>query len=140
VLALSILFLFFQVSGITRLISLPHQGVQAKEAVEQLRVDAPIGFAGSLHEGSKIRMSLGPGYELIDLSRENWKEEAKGFKYLILEDRLLLDWDTLGYEVHVASTHLNSKAIPDFLRASSLAERDKLREEQGKRYYFLQKK
>jgi 4-amino-4-deoxy-L-arabinose transferase-like glycosyltransferase len=139
-LALSILFLFFQLSGITRLISLPHQGIQAKEAVEQLRLDAPIGFAGGLHEGSKIRMSLGPGYELIDLSRENWKEGAKGFKYLILEDRLLVDWDTLGYEVHVASTHLNSKAIPDFLKASSSAERKKIREEQGKRYYFLQKK
>jgi hypothetical protein len=140
VLALSILFLFFQISGITRLISLPHQGIQAKEAGEQLGVDAPIGFAGGLHEGSKIRMSLGPTYDLVDLSRDGWKEEAKGFRYLILEDRLLSEWDTLGYEVHVASTHLDSKAIPVFLRASSSVERDKLREEQGKRYYFLQKK
>jgi hypothetical protein len=85
-------------------------------------------------------MSLGPTYDLVDLSRDGWKEEAKGFRYLILEDRLLSEWDTLGYEVHVASTHLDSKAIPVFLRASSSVERDKLREEQGKRYYFLQKK
>ncbi|MBM3426628.1 MAG: phospholipid carrier-dependent glycosyltransferase [Bacteroidetes bacterium] len=139
-LALSILFLFFQLSGITRLISLPHQGIQAKVAVEQLGVDAPIGFAGNLHVGSKIRMSLGPGYDLIDLSRENWKEEAKGYSYLILEDRLLSEWDTLGYTVQVASTDLASKAIPDFISASSSAERDKLREEQERRYYFLQKK
>jgi hypothetical protein len=132
--------LFFLVTGITRLISLPHQGEQANVKLQDRALDAPIGFAGGLHEGSKIRMSLGPRYELIDLSRENWKEEAKGFKYLILEDRLLSEWDTLGYTVQVASTDLDSKAIPDFLLASSLAERDKLREEQGKRYYFLQKK
>lgn len=139
-LALSILFLFFQLSGITRLISLPHQGNQAQEVVQEQGINAPIGFAGNLHVGSKIRMSLGPAYDLIDLSRENWKEEAKGYSYLILEDRLLSEWDTLGYTVQLASTDLDSKAIPDFLLAGSSAERDKLREEQGKRYYFLQKK
>jgi hypothetical protein len=140
VLALSILFLFFQFSGITRLISLPHQGVQAKEALEQLRVDAPIGFAGSLHEGSKIRMSLGPAYDLVDLSRDEWKEEAKHYTYLILEDRLLSEWDSLGYEVHVASTHLDSKAIPDFLRASSSTDREDLWIKQGRSYFLLEKK
>jgi hypothetical protein len=139
-LALSILFLFFQVTGITRLISLPHQGVQAAAVVEEMGVAGPIGFAGNLHEGSKIRMSLGTAYDLVDLSREGWKEEAKNYTYLILEDRLLSEWDTVGYEVRVASTHLDSKAIPDFLRASSTAAREELRVKQGKRYYFLQKK
>jgi hypothetical protein len=139
-LALSILFLFFQVTGVTRLISLPHQGVQAAAVVEEMGVAGPIGFAGNLHEGSKIRMSLGTAYDLVDLSREGWKEEAKNYTYLILEDRLLSEWDTVGYEVRVASTHLDSKAIPDFLRASSTAARDELRVKQGKRYYFLQKK
>jgi len=140
VLALSILFLFFQVSGITRLISLPHQGVQAKEVVEQLRVNGSICFAGGLHEGSKIRMSLGPAYELVHLSRDGWKEEAKEFRYLILEDRLLSEWDTLGYNVQVASTDLDSKAIPDFLLAGSSAEREKLRMKQGRTYFLLIKK
>jgi len=139
-LALSILFLFFQISGITRLISLPHQGIQAQAVVQEQGINAPIGFAGGLHVGSKIRMSLGSGYDLIDLSRENWKEEAKGFSYLIMEDRLLSEWDTLGYTVQVASTDLDSKAIPDFLLASSSAERDKLREEQGRTYFLLVKK
>ena len=139
-LALSILFLFFQVTGITRLISLPHQGSQVATVVEEMGVEGPIGFAGSLHEGSKIRMSLGTSYDLVDLSRDGWKEEAKNYSYLILEDRLLSEMDAVGFEVLVASTHLDSKAIPDFVRASSSAKREKLREEQGKRYYFLQKK
>ena len=108
--------------------------------MEQLRVDAPIGFAGNLHEGSKIRMSLGTAYDLVDLSREGWKEEAKNYTYLILEDRLLSEWDTVGYEVHVASTHLDSKAIPDFIRASSSVEREELRIKQGRAYFLLEKK
>jgi hypothetical protein len=139
-LALSILFLFFQVTGVTRLISLPHQGVQAAAVVEEMEVAGPIGFAGNLHDGSKIRMSLGTAYDLVDLSREGWKEEAKSYTYLILEDRLLSEWDTVGYEVRVASTHLDSKAIPDFLRASSTAAREELRVKQGIRYFLLQKK
>jgi 4-amino-4-deoxy-L-arabinose transferase-like glycosyltransferase len=139
-LALSILFLFFQVTGVTRLISLPHQGVQAAAVVEEMSVGSPIGFAGNLHTGSQIRMSLGTAYDLVDLSREGWKEEAKNYAYLILEDRLLSEWDTVGYEVRVASTHLDSKAIPDFLRASSAAAREELRAKQGKNYFLLRKK
>ncbi len=139
-LALSILFLFFQVTGITRLISLPHQGSQAAAVVKELGVGEPIGFAGNLHDGSKIRMSLGTAYDLVDLSREGWKGEAKNYTYLILEDRLLSEWDTVGYEVQVASTHLDSKAIPDFLRASSTAAREEIRIKQGRRYFLLQKK
>jgi hypothetical protein len=139
-LALSILFLFFQVTGVTRLISLPHQGVQAAAVVEEMGVGSPIGFAGNLHTGSQIRMSLGTAYDLVDLSREGWKEEAKNYAYLILEDRLLSEWDTVGYEVRVASTHLDSKAIPDFLRASSTTAREELRAKQGKNYFLLRKK
>jgi hypothetical protein len=59
---------------------------------------------------------------------------------LILEDRLLSEWDTLGYNVQLASTDLESKAIPDFLLASSSAEREKLRVEQGRTYFLLEKK
>ncbi len=139
-LALSILFLFFQVTGITRLISLPHQGVQTAAVVEEMGVVGPIGFAGGLHEGSKIRMSLGTSYDLVDLSRDGWKEQAKNYNYLIMEDRLLSEWDTVGYSVQVASTHLDSKAIPDFIRASSSAAREDLWVKQGRNYYFLQKK
>lgn len=139
-LAISMLVLFFLVTGITRLISLPHQGSQVAKAVEDIGVVGPIGFAGNLHEGSKIRMSLGPAYDVIDLSREGWKEEAKNYSYLILEDRLLSELDTVGYKVRLVSSHLDSKAIPDFIRASSLAEREELLVKQGIAYFLLEKK
>jgi hypothetical protein len=35
---------------------------------------------------------------------------------------------------------LDSKAIPDFLRASSAAAREELRAKQGKNYFLLRKK
>jgi hypothetical protein len=35
---------------------------------------------------------------------------------------------------------LDSKAIPDFLRASSIAAREELRVKQTRRYFLLQKK
>jgi hypothetical protein len=140
VLAFSILFIFFQLTGITRLISLPHQGSQAAGVVEEIRVDRPIGFAGNLYEGSKIRMSLGASYNLVNLSRKGWKEEAKNYTYLILEDRLLSDWDTVGYTVTLASNHLDGKSLPDLLRTRTIADRERLWEKQGRRYYLLQKK
>jgi len=40
----------------------------------------------------------------------------------------------------VASIHLDSKAIPDFLRASSSVEREELRVKQGRTYFLLEKK
>jgi hypothetical protein len=57
-----------------------------------------------------------------------------------LEDRLFSEWDTVGYEVRVAGSRLNSKAIPDFIRASSLAEREELLVKQGRTYFLLEKK
>ena len=140
VLTLSILFIFFQLTGITRLISLPHQGSQAAEVVEKIGVDRPIGFAGNFHEGSKIRMSLGATYDLVNLSRKGWKEEAKNYTYLILEDRLLSDWDTVGYTVTEVSKHLDGKSLPDLLWTRTIADRERLWEKQGRRYYLLQKK
>jgi hypothetical protein len=115
-------------------------GFQAAAVVEEIEVAGPIGFAGNFHSESQIRMSLGAAYDLVDLSREGWKEEAKNYSYLILEDRLLSEWDTVGYEVQVASTHLDLKAIPDFLRASSTTAREELRVKQGIRYFLIQKK
>jgi hypothetical protein len=46
--------------------------------------------------------------------------------------------DAVGFEVLVASTHLDSKAIPDFVRASSSAAREELWVKQGRSYCFLQ--
>lgn len=140
VLGISVMFLFFQVSGITRLISLPHQGIQARAVVQKKRIKAPIGFVGSLHEGSKIRMSLGPEYDLIDLSRANWQHEAESYSYLILEDRFLSEWDTVGYEVHVAGSQMDSKVILDFLVASSAEEREEIRRNHVRTYFLLEKK
>jgi 4-amino-4-deoxy-L-arabinose transferase-like glycosyltransferase len=140
VLALSILFLFFQLSGITRLISLPHQGEQANVKLKDRALDAPIGFVGNLHVGSKIRMSLGPGYQVVDLPKEKWKELSPSYSYLIVEDQFLSDGDTVRYKQEVLSQEWKSKAIPRVLLAYPYASLEASLPENVTTYFFLEKK
>ena len=139
-LAISVLMLFFLVTGITRLISLPHQGEQANVKLKDRALDAPIGFVGNLHVGSKIRMSLGPGYQVVDLPKEKWKELAPSYSYLIVEDKLLSDDDTVRYKQEVLSQEWKSKAIPSLLLAYPHPSFEASLPENVTTYFFLEKK
>jgi 4-amino-4-deoxy-L-arabinose transferase-like glycosyltransferase len=139
-LAISVLMLFFLVTGITRLISLPHQGEQANVKLQDRALDAPIGFVGNLHVGSKIRMSLGPGYQVVDLPKEKWKELVPSYSYLIVEDRLLSDGDTVRYKQEVLSQEWKSKAIPRVLLAYPHPSFEASLPENVTTYFFLEKK
>lgn len=139
-LAISVLMLFFLVTGITRLISLPHQGEQANVKLKDRALDAPIGFVGNLHVGSKIRMSLGPGYQVVDLPKEKWKELAPSYSYLIVEDKLLSDGDTVRYKQEVLSQEWKSKAIPSLLLAYPHPSFEASLPENVTTYFFLEKK
>jgi len=140
VIAYSFLMIFFLLSSITYHISLPHQGQQAKEVINQEEIDLPIGFYGNLHVGSKIRMSLGPRFHLVDLPRENWKEESENFDLLILEDRFFAEIDTTKFKLNLVSKNWESKAIPQLLLAYHSEEFDRLLEVNSKKYYLLHKK
>nr|MCU0402062.1 glycosyltransferase family 39 protein [Algoriphagus sp.] len=140
VIAYSFLMIFFLLSSITYHISLPHQGQQAKEVINQEEIDLPIGFYGNLHVGSKIRMSLGPGFHLVDLPRENWKKKSEDFDVLILEDRFLAEIDTTKFKLNLVSKNWESKAIPQLLLAYHSEEFDRLLEVNSKKYYLLHKK
>lgn len=139
-LAISVLMLFFLVTGITRLISLPHQGEQANVKLQDRALDAPIGFVGNLHVGSKIRMSLGPGYQVVDLPKEKWKELAPSYSYLIVEDKLLSDDDTVRYKQEALSQEWKSKAIPSLLLAYPHPSFEASLPENVTTYFFLEKK
>lgn len=136
------LMLFFLLSSITVHISLPHQGEQAKQAVldQGIPGDAVIGFVGNLHAGSKIRMSLGPSFELIDLPRESWKSKAPEYQYLIVEDDSLARLDTTRYAKVLASSNWKSRAITPLLKSFRSPEFPQLFEQNSKKYYFLTKK
>ena len=136
------LLIFFLLSSISFLISLPHQGTQVKALIQNSGIgsDSPIAFVGNLHAGSKIRMSLGPKFNLIDLPKSGWENEISQFQNLIIEDKFFDSLDTSGYEVSQASVNWDSKEIPALLKRFGSAEFDSLVEQTGKKYYFLSKK
>lgn len=136
----SFFLVFFLLSGITRIISLPHQGEQAKVKLKDRALDAPIGFVGNLHVGSKIRMSLGPGYQVVDLPKEKWKELSPSYSYLIVEDKLLSDGDTVLYQLETLSREWKSKAIPRVFLAYPHASLGASLPENVTTYFFLEKK
>ncbi|OYX19787.1 MAG: hypothetical protein B7Z16_07330 [Algoriphagus sp. 32-45-6] len=140
IIAYSFLMIFFLLSSITYHISLPHQGAQAKKVIEEAGISQSIGFFGNLHVGTKIRMSLGPEYDLIDLPKDSWQQRAREYEYLILEDKLLEEFDSVDYEVVLLSRNWQSRAISQLLASYHSPGFDELLEVNSKKYYLLRKK
>jgi len=140
IISYTFLMIFFLLSSITYHISLPHQGTQAASLIQGENIREPIAFYGNLHAGSKIRMSLGPDYELIDLPKSQWQAEATKYPFIILEDRWLEEMDLTAYEVKTTSRNWDSKAIPNLLSQIHRAEFEELLEANSKKYYLLEKK
>lgn len=142
VITYALLLIFFLLSTVTFHISLPHQGTQVRSIVKKSEVNAnlPIGFVGNLHAGSKIRMSLGTDYNLVDLSRSGWKDEVAQFENLIIEDWMLDSLDSSGFEVIEASVNLDYKQIPKLLKSYGKPEFDSLLQSSGRKYFFLSRK
>ena len=140
IIAYSFLMIFFLLSSMTYHISLPHQGTQGKKVIEEAGISQPIAFFGNLHVGTKIRMSLGPEYDLIDLPKDSWQQSARDYEYLILEDKLLEEFDSTNYEVELLSRNWQSRAISQVLAAYHSSDFDQLLEANSKKYFLLQKK
>jgi hypothetical protein len=142
VIAYSFLLIFFLMSTITAHISLPHQGAQAKRVFVEKGIpsNSQIGFIGNLHAGSKIRMSLGPKFNLMDLPRENWENEIADYTYLILEDKHLSQIDTGNYEVTLLAKNWESRQISKLLISYESQQFAQLLEENSKKYFLLKKK
>ncbi|MEP0713121.1 glycosyltransferase family 39 protein [Algoriphagus sp.] len=147
-LSYSFLLLFFLLSTVTAKISLPEQGEQIKAFVAANDIDKKeeIGFIGNIHTSSKIRVYLGPDYYMTDLTGEKnltddeLLEKSSRFKYLIVEDRYLALLSESAYQIQVGSVNWDSKKIPFLLQNLSAPAFDSLVKENGKIYYWLEKK
>lgn len=137
--AYSYLLIFLSYTLFTSLISFPHQGQQLKPALQEMYDMAPkvIAFRGNEHVGSKIRISLYPKTQLINLDRANWKMQMKDYNYLILEDLYLDSIDSNQFQVYSETINWSSKAIPDLIQTLGTNEFDSILSETGKKYYFL---
>lgn len=142
VIAYAFLLIFFSLSTVTYHISLPHQGTQVEDFVKKSDIspDLPIAFVGNLHAGSKIRMSLGPEFNLIDLPKFGWENEISKFQNLIIDGKMIDSLDSQEFEVSQASINWDSKHIPDLLRLFNKPEFDTLLQATGRKYFFLIRK
>ncbi|MEN2281738.1 glycosyltransferase family 39 protein [Algoriphagus sp. SE2] len=147
-LSYSVLLLFFILSTGTAKISLPEQGEQVSKFVHTNRISPTekIGFVGNIHTSSKIRVYLGPDFYMTDitgekvLTDEELMKKAKEFKHLIVEDKYLEKLNFDQYEIKTASVNWDSKRIPFLLQNIGSPNFNSLLEENGKIYYWLQKK
>lgn len=147
-LAYSFLLLFFLLSTATAKISLPEQGEQFSAFVAANSIDQKeeIGFVGNIHTSSKIRVFLGSDFYMTDitgekkLTEEEVVKEASAYKYLIVEDKYLSMLPVSEYEVQVGSVNWDSKKIPFLLQNLNDPSFDSLVRENGKIYYWLEKK
>tara|TARA_R110002020_G_scaffold165186_3_gene352552 strand:+ start:8795 stop:10465 length:1671 start_codon:yes stop_codon:yes gene_type:complete len=147
-LSYSFLLLFFLLSTVTAKISLPEQGEQIEAFVAANDIDpkGEIGFIGNIHTSSKIRVFLGPDYYMTDISGEKkltdeeLLREASRYTYLIVEDKFLELIPKNQYEISVGSVNWNSKQIPFLLQNLSNPAFDSLVKENGKIYYWLEKR
>lgn len=142
VITYAFLLIFFLLSTVTYHISLPHQGTQVRDFIQKSGIDSQmlIAFVGNLDAGSKIRMSLGPEFHLIDLPKSSWKERVNEYQRLIIEDKFLDSLSISEFEVGQASVNWDSKQIPELLKSYGKPEFDPLLNATGKKYFFLQRK
>ncbi|RAI95264.1 4-amino-4-deoxy-L-arabinose transferase-like glycosyltransferase [Algoriphagus yeomjeoni] len=147
-LSYSFLLLFFLLTTVTAKISLPEQGEQIEVFVSANEIDPKeeIGFIGNIHTSSKIRVYLGPDYYMTDLTGEKkltdeeLLRKSTEYNYLIVEDKYLPLIPKDSYTIHVGSVNWNSKQIPFLLQNLSNPAFDSLVKENGKIYYWLEKK
>ncbi|PZX46373.1 ArnT family glycosyltransferase [Algoriphagus chordae] len=147
-LSYSFLLVFFLVSTVTAKISLPEQGEQVAEFVAANSIDPKdeIGFIGNIHASSKIRVYLGTDFYMTDISGEKkltdeeLLKKSEAYKYLIVEDKHLSILPENEYEIREVSLNWDSKKIPFLLQNLSNPEFHSLLQENGKIYYWLEKK
>ncbi|MBN3520747.1 glycosyltransferase family 39 protein [Algoriphagus lutimaris] len=147
-LSLSVLLVFFLLSTVTAKISLPEQGAQVQAYASSQGIDPAneIGFIGNIHVSSKIRVYLGPDYYMTDitgeksLSEQELLDRSSIYPNLIVEDKYLQKLPLQNFDVKVASLNWDSKKIPFLLQHLGDPKFEELLKENGKVYYWLQKK
>lgn len=140
-LGISLMMIFFNLSFVTYQLSLPHQGTQVKEFVEEHAIaeGSQIGFIGHLHTGRKIRIGLGNEFHMTDLPREGYEAFLDGYDYIIGEEAVRQQLEGQDYHVQTASIIWDLKFLPEMLQSILHGNAKELLEETGKRYYWLEK-
>lgn len=137
-LSFSIMLFFFNGTLVSYPLSIPHQGTQVNDLLEEknIPVETELGFIGNPHHSSKIRIGLDLDNDLINLdpNKSDWME----YDYLICNEESISQLN-LGADAQVEIASLNWD--PKYLIAiwESILEGDtsERRYELSKKYYLL---
>ncbi|WP_035806739.1 phospholipid carrier-dependent glycosyltransferase [Lunatimonas lonarensis] len=136
----SILLLFFTGTLVSYPLSVPHQGVQVDDLLDEQNIplNAQIGFIGNPHHGSKIRIGLDVDHELINLDKEasDWME----YDYLICDEDAIAKLPLENnVQIEVASQNWNPKYLIGIWESIVEGESSERKNELSKKYYFVKR-
>jgi 4-amino-4-deoxy-L-arabinose transferase-like glycosyltransferase len=138
VLGLSILLLFFSISLVTNPLSIPNQGrqVQAYVNTHKIPENSKIAFLGNLHYASKIRIGLGPKYNMKTFSSPD--KIPEDYLYIICDEpnRKTLE-GRLSSTTEVISLNWDPKYIKEMILAIIEGNTTEEKIKWGKKYYWV---
>jgi 4-amino-4-deoxy-L-arabinose transferase-like glycosyltransferase len=138
--SLSILLFFFTGSLVSHPLSVPHQGVQVDDLLEEKNIplNAQIGFIGNPHHGSKIRIGLDMDHELVNLDPK--ASDWMTYDYLICDEDALAQLPLeKTAQIEVASQNWNPKYLVDIWESILDGESRERKNELSKKYYFVKR-
>ncbi|MDN3668831.1 glycosyltransferase family 39 protein [Echinicola jeungdonensis] len=140
-LGLSILMVFYWGALVTYQISIPNQGAQLSNFVEENDIPegSKIGFIGHIRTGSKIRIGLGEDYFMTDLPDQVPANKLADFQYLICDEAGLEQIPQSKFKIQTAAINWDPDHIPSLLKSIYQGKSDQLFQKIGKRYFWAEK-
>lgn len=137
VLGLSILLLFFSISLVTNPLSIPNQGRQVQTYVNAHKIPAnsKIAFLGNLHYASKIRIGLGPKYNMKTFSSPD--KIPEDYLYIICDEPNRKSLEGLSATTEVISLNWDPKYIKEMIWAIIEGNTREEKLKWGKKYYWM---
>ncbi|MCC5939804.1 MAG: phospholipid carrier-dependent glycosyltransferase [Lunatimonas sp.] len=136
-LGISMMLLFFNGSLVSYPLSIPDQGTQVDEFVDQKGIphNTQIGFIGNPHHSSKIRIGLDLDHELINLDRENpnWED----YDYLLCDETAIAQLPLDDVKIEVAAQNWDPKFILAIWESILEGDTAARRHELTKKYYLV---
>lgn len=137
-LSMAIMLIFFNGCLISYPLSIPHQGVQIDNLLEDIKIPfgTKIAFIGNPHHSSKIRIGLGTDHELINLEGDVINQ-LENYDYLICDEDSIMRFELGGNHSEVASINWNPKYFMEIMVSIWKGDTDLQKYGMSKKYYLV---
>jgi hypothetical protein len=129
--------LFFSISLVTNPLSIPNQGrqVQAFVNTQDIPETDKIAFLGNLHYASKIRIGLGPKYQMKTFSSPD--KIPEDYRYIICDESNKKSLKIPSATAEVVSVNWDPKYIRQMILAIIAGNTTEEKIKWGKKYYWI---